>query len=146
MQSSRVELLVIEMAGRDAHRILRWRKASVGVICLAIGERAIDPNAYPYESERRHQGGPGARMLRAAGGALGWLLALLAVVGGVGWLYLIRDVHLLDVGPSVSGALPLEELAKRGAQPLLRMLVAWLPAGLAAGFAVALATRLRTML
>jgi hypothetical protein len=46
----------------------------------------------------------------------------------------------------VSGALPLEELAKRGAQPLLRMLVAWLPAGLAAGFAVALATRLRAVL
>jgi hypothetical protein len=84
-------------------------------------------------------------VLRAAGGALGWLLALLAIVGGVGWLYLIRDVHLLAVGPSVSGALPLEELAKRGAQPLLRMVVAWLPAGLAAGLAVALATRLRAV-
>jgi TRAP-type C4-dicarboxylate transport system permease small subunit len=44
----------------------------------------------------------------------------------------------------VSGALPLEELAARGSQPLLRMAVAWLPAGFAAGLALALATRLRT--
>ena len=43
----------------------------------------------------------------------------------------------------MTGALPLEELARRGSQPLLRMAVAWLPAGFAAGFALALATRLR---
>ena len=68
---------------------------------------------------------------------------MLAIVGGVGWLYLIRDVHLLAHGPSVSGALPLEELAQRSSQPLLRMAVAWLPAGFAAGLALALTTRLR---
>jgi hypothetical protein len=43
----------------------------------------------------------------------------------------------------VTGALPLEELAKRASQPLLRMAVAWIPAGCAAGLALALATRLR---
>lgn len=43
----------------------------------------------------------------------------------------------------LSGALPLEELAERGSQPLLRMAVAWLPAGFAAGFALAFTTRLR---
>jgi hypothetical protein len=68
---------------------------------------------------------------------------VLAIVGGVGWLYLIRDVHVLAHGPMVSGALPLEELASKGSQPLLRMAVAWLPAGFAAGLALALATRLR---
>jgi hypothetical protein len=56
---------------------------------------------------------------------------------------LIRDVHALAHGPEVTGALPLEELARRASQPLLRMAVAWLPAGFAAGFALALATRLR---
>jgi hypothetical protein len=57
----------------------------------------------------------------------------------------IRDVHVLAHGPLVSGALPLEELAARGSQPLLRMVVAWLPAGFAAGLALALATRLRML-
>ena len=53
---------------------------------------------------------------------------------------------MLALGPSVSGALPLEELAKHGSQPLLRMAVAWIPAGFAAGYALALATRLRGVL
>ena len=70
---------------------------------------------------------------------------MLAIVGGVGWLYLIRDVHVLAHGPKVSGALPLEELASKGSQPLLRMAVAWLPAGFAGGLALALGTRLRAV-
>ncbi len=78
-----------------------------------------------------------------AGGALGWVLATLAIAAGVGWLYLLRDVSLLSAGPRVGGALPLEELASRGAQPLLRMAVAWLPAGFAVGLALTLSTRLR---
>lgn len=71
------------------------------------------------------------------------MLAGLAIVAGVGWLYLIRDVHLLAHGPVVSGALPLEELASKGSQPLGRMLVAWLPTGFAAGVALLLTTRMR---
>lgn len=81
--------------------------------------------------------------MRVARAALGWLLAVVAIVAGVGWLYLIRRVHLLGHGPAVSGALPLEELARKGSQPLLRMVVAWLPAGFAAGLALLLTTRLR---
>jgi hypothetical protein len=69
---------------------------------------------------------------------------VVAICAGVGWLYLLRDVGALALGPKLSGALPLEELASRGAQPLLRMIVAWLPAGLAIGIALALCTRLRT--
>ncbi|MEA2458543.1 MAG: hypothetical protein QOC95_1515 [Thermoleophilaceae bacterium] len=64
-------------------------------------------------------------------------------MAGVGWLYLLRDVGLLDAGPRAGGALPLEELASRGAQPVLRMAVAWLPAGFAAGVGLTLFTRLR---
>jgi hypothetical protein len=76
---------------------------------------------------------------------LGWALAVAAIVAGVGWLYLIRRVHLLGHGPLVAGALPLEELANKGSQPLLRMVVAWVPAGFAAGLALVLATRMRTV-
>src|SRR5206468_5174006 len=106
-ERGRVELLVVEMAWRDAYRIDRRRKPAVAVVGPAVGEGAVDPHRQPYENHRGHEAGH--RALRAAGGALGWLLALLAVAGGVGWLYLIRDVHLLAHGPSVSGALPLEE-------------------------------------
>jgi hypothetical protein len=70
--------------------------------------------------------------------ALGLLLALLllplvAVACGLGWLYLLRSQHLLAAGPSVKGALALQQLALADAQPLVRALVAWALAGLAAG-------------
>jgi hypothetical protein len=70
--------------------------------------------------------------------ALGLLLALLllplvAVACGLGWLYLLRSQHLLAAGPSVKGALALQQLALADAQPLVRTLVAWALAGLAAG-------------
>lgn len=52
-------------------------------------------------------------------------------------------MQALDIGPKVAGALPLEELAARGSQPLVRMAIAWLPAGFAAGLALVLSTRLR---
>jgi hypothetical protein len=73
----------------------------------------------------------------------GWVVAVVAVCAGVGWLYLLRDSAVLDAGPYVKGALPLEELASAGAQPLLRMALAWLPAGIAAGVALGVLTRMR---
>jgi hypothetical protein len=64
-----------------------------------------------------------------------------AICAGIGWLYLLRDSAVLAAGPQLHAALPLEELASRDAQPLLRMAVAWLPAGFAAGLALGLASR-----
>lgn len=68
---------------------------------------------------------------------------MVTLCAGVGWLYLLRDVGALALGPKLSGALPLEELASRGAQPLLRVVLAWLPAGFTIGIAFAICTRLR---
>lgn len=65
----------------------------------------------------------------------------MAICAGLGWLYLLRDNAALAAGPKLRAALPLEELASRDAQPLLRMAVAWLPAGFAAGLALGLASR-----
>jgi hypothetical protein len=59
-----------------------------------------------------------------------------AVCAGTGWVYLLRQGHDLGVGPSVNGALPLQQLAGGEAQPLVRMVVAWLPTGVALGFAL----------
>jgi hypothetical protein len=70
-----------------------------------------------------------------------WLVALLAVPGGMGALYLQRKAGVFDAGPHVSGALPLQQLAGGEAQPLLRMVLAWVPAGILAGCALGRAPR-----
>jgi hypothetical protein len=66
-----------------------------------------------------------------------------AVGGGIGWLYALRHVHALKFGPRLTDALPLQRLAGGAAQPLGRLVVAWLPTGIAAGFALAFVARLR---
>lgn len=69
--------------------------------------------------------------------------ATAAAAAGLGWLYLLRKTGLLALGPSLHGALPLQQLAGNDAQPLLRLAVAWLPAGAAAWLAAARIGRLR---
>lgn len=65
------------------------------------------------------------------------VIGVLAPIAGVGLLYLLRQGHVAAAGPAMSGALPLEQLARADAQPLLRMALAWLPIGAAAGGLVA---------
>ena len=86
--------------------------------------------------------------IRSAGGRLARAGAVVAVVlaavaGGIGWLYALRHVGLLKVGPRLADALPLQRLAGGAGQPLARVVVAWLPAGLVAGIGVGLVSRLR---
>src|SRR5436190_24149657 len=78
----------------------------------------------------------------ARGGAV-VAVVLAAVAGGIGWLYALRHVGLLKAGPRLADALPLQRLAGGAAQPLARVVAAWLPAGLAAGVGVGLVSRLR---
>jgi hypothetical protein len=61
---------------------------------------------------------------------------LAVTLAGVGWLYLLRAAHLLGIGPRLREALPLQRLAGSDAQPLGRVLAAWLPAGMVAGVAL----------
>jgi hypothetical protein len=68
------------------------------------------------------------------------LIIVLAIAGGAGWLELLRRSGALAAGPRISGALPLDRLAGHDAQPLVRVLAAWIPAGLAAAFAMRAAT------
>jgi hypothetical protein len=75
--------------------------------------------------------------------ALGVSVAGLAVVAGVGWLYLLRSSALFGAGPRLQGALPLQQLAGDDAQPLLRMAAAWLPAGAVGGLALSRLARVR---
>jgi hypothetical protein len=66
-------------------------------------------------------------------------VAVLVTAGGIGWLYLLRRAGALDAGPRFPEALPLQRLAGGAAQPLARLVAAWLPAGLVAGAALAAA-------
>ncbi len=80
----------------------------------------------------------GRRVGRAGLVAGGRTLALAAtglavVLGGLGWLFLLRGAGVLSAGPALAEALPLQRLAGGAAQPLARLVVAWLPAGLVAG-------------
>ena len=65
------------------------------------------------------------------------LVVVVAVIAGTGLLYLVHRWALLKIGPRIPGALPLQQLAGGEGQPLLRMIVAWIPAGFVAGFAAA---------
>ena len=70
-------------------------------------------------------------------------MAALCVFAGVGAVYLLRSARLLDVGPNIRDALPLEQLAASDSQPLLRVLVAWAAAGISAGLVLGALTRAR---
>jgi hypothetical protein len=83
----------------------------------------------------RSAGAP--RPLALAAGGLVALLALVAgLLAGTGWLYAFRGLHWLGVGPRIADSLPLLQLASADAQPLLRVVVAWVLAGALAGVAL----------
>jgi hypothetical protein len=63
----------------------------------------------------------------------GVALPAAAVVCGIGWLYLLRSTDLFAAGPGVRGALALKQLAFADAQPLMRVITAWVITGVAAG-------------
>lgn len=70
------------------------------------------------------------------GGAGAFLIVVAGLLAGTGWLYVLRGLHWLDVGPRVGDALPLLQLASFDGQPLLRVLVAWGLAGVLTGVAL----------
>jgi hypothetical protein len=61
---------------------------------------------------------------------------VVAVACGIGWTDLLRAAGLLPYGPEVAGALPLQQLDRSDAQPLARLVAAWIPAGAIAGLAL----------
>jgi hypothetical protein len=110
---------------------------------MPVGDRTPDPDHQPQAGEKQR----GVAAIRAAAPAaratLAWVLALLLVAGGIGWLYLLRHVAALDFGPRIPGSLPLEQLAGQNPQPVGRVAAAWVPTGAAAGIVLLLLTRMR---
>jgi hypothetical protein len=77
------------------------------------------------------------RALRIGGGSVaGLLIIVVGLLAGTGWLYVLRGLHWLDVGPRIGDSLPLLQLATFDGQPLLRVLVAWVLAGALTGVAL----------
>jgi hypothetical protein len=104
-----------------------------------IAEVELRQRERPARLHDRSRDSPARRIVR---GVLGVAVAVVAVAGGVGWLYELRGAGVLGLGPHFGGALPLQQLAGDDAQPLLRMAAAWLPAGAVAGLALARLGRL----
>src|SRR5712691_642598 len=62
-----------------------------------------------------------------------WLVALAIAVAASGWLYLLRPFTLELPGPKVGSVLPLDDVAGRGAVPLLVFLLVWSAAAVLLG-------------
>src|SRR6478672_9347128 len=71
-------------------------------------------------------------MLRAARIASAALLSFGVVLAASGWLYIIQP-HSRLPGPPVTDALPLDELSRRSAVPLLVFVGVWAAAALSLG-------------
>src|SRR2546422_9033713 len=71
-------------------------------------------------------------MLRVARPVAGSLISLAVVSAATGWLYMIQPRSALP-GPPVSDALPLDELSRRSAVPLIVFLAVWVTAALLLG-------------
>ena len=76
-------------------------------------------------------------VLFATGRAAGALVIVIAgLLAATGWLYALRGLHLLAVGPRVADALPLLQLASADGQPAVRVIVGWLLGGALTGVAM----------
>jgi enterochelin esterase-like enzyme len=128
--------LGLALVGLGAWRIAPAQARFAVGVADAPAVTVPDPPAAPRGPGAPAGPPPRRRAPRVLGVAVGSLLALAAVAGGTGVLYLERQAGLLGLGPLVGGALPLQQLASGEAQPLLRVLVAFGAAGLGAGLAL----------
>jgi lysyl-tRNA synthetase class 2 len=78
-------------------------------------------------------------MLRVARIVTASVASFAVVIGASGWLYVIQP-HSALPGPAIGDALPLDELSRRSAVPLLVFLAVWVAAALLLGL-IARATR-----
>src|SRR6476659_7942621 len=76
-------------------------------------------------------------MARTVRATFGGVAAFGVVLAASGWLYVIQP-HSALPGPSIADALPLDELSRRSAVPLLVFLVVWAAAAALLGAIVAL--------
>ncbi len=72
----------------------------------------------------------------AAGAFAATVIVIAGLLAGMGWVYVLRGLHLLHAGPQIGDSLPLLQLAGYDSQPLLRIIVAWLLAGAIVGVAL----------
>jgi hypothetical protein len=71
--------------------------------------------------------------LIAASAVATGLVVVVCSLAGIGLLYGMRGLQLFTIGPPIPDSLPLLQLAGFDAQPLARVIAAWLLAGVALG-------------
>ena len=76
------------------------------------------------------------RLVRTGGAAAAALILVAGLLAGTGWLYVLRGLHWLIIGPRIGDSLPLLQLAAADGQPLVRVVLAWALAGVLAGVAL----------
>jgi hypothetical protein len=87
--------------------------------------------------------GGGAALRRGGGASVSVVAVVAGLLAGTGWLYVLRGLHWLGVGPRISDALPLLALAASDGQPVVRVVIAWILAGALTGVALAEVARNR---
>jgi hypothetical protein len=125
--------LGVTSGGRGGGRAEDWLSpASARIDISLLPCVAVSVEARPKAGETGSVGrGWGTRSLGT--GVSVALTLLAALLAGLGWLYVLRGLDWLSVGPSIHDSLPLLQLAGGDAQPLGRVVIAWLAAGLVAG-------------
>jgi hypothetical protein len=102
---------------------------------VGVGPDSVAADEDPGEREGDQRPSPHGRLHGAGLGAASVAAVVVAVACGIGWTYVLRAAGLLAYGPEVPGAPPLQQLAGSDAQPLVRLVLSWIPAGAAAGLA-----------
>src|SRR2546429_9659211 len=74
-------------------------------------------------------------MLKVVRATTASVVAFALVVAATGWLYVVQP-HSALPGPAVADALPLDELSRRSAVPMLVFLCVWIAAASLLGFVV----------
>ena len=77
-------------------------------------------------------------LVRGIGLALAGVAGMVVVLAAPGWLYIIQP-HQFVLGPPLATALPLDELSRRSAVPLIVFVAVWAGAGLVLGLLARLA-------
>jgi hypothetical protein len=109
------------------HSIFGSRMRTCSCAGDTTGRSAAEWRRAPTSLLRR-----GWRMLRAARIVTASVVSFAVVVGASGWLYVIQP-HSALPGPAIGDALPLDELSRRSAVPLLVFLAVWAAAALLLG-------------
>ena len=141
-------LACVPTLARTQHRLVTPGERDPGDV---LNPNAPAPAATDLGEGTRATGasilGRAVRAILIAASAIAAVLGVLVCsLAGVGLLYALRTLHWLTIGPRIPDSLPLLQLAGFDAQPLGRVICAWLAAGIVLGLALIRVSPMRRFL